>query len=172
VGGVPLTVQEHQGLHGEGFVFALASAAGLLASRPVYDVDGVDWLICNPGRHGKVRSPKIELQVKTWSRPVGNASAWRYRLRTAHFNALAGQDFSVRRFLVMVTVPPEASDYARCDPQCMRLGHAAYWLSLADQQPILDGPEAPQTVTVSVPARNLLTPQALVALVSSGGGKT
>lgn len=78
----------------------------------------------------------------------------------------------MRRFLVMVTVPPEASDYARCDPQCMRLGHAAYWVSLADQQPILDGPEAPQTVTVSVPARNLLTPQALVALVSSGEEKT
>jgi hypothetical protein len=34
--GVPvtLTMQQHQGLHGEGFVFAMASSAGLLVSRP------------------------------------------------------------------------------------------------------------------------------------------
>lgn len=166
---MPLTVQQHQGLHGEGFVFALACSAGLLASRPVYDVDGIDWLICNPGRHGKIRSPKVELQVKTWSQPATSAEVWRYRLRREHFNALAGQDFSVRRFLVLVTVPAVVADYAQCDSQCMRLGHAAYWVSLADQRPIPSGPEAPQTVTVSVPTRNLLTPVTLIALVNAGG---
>ena len=60
-----MTVQQHQGLHGEGYIFALACAAGLLASRPILDVDGVDWMIGSPGPLGTARSPKIEVQVKT-----------------------------------------------------------------------------------------------------------
>lgn len=57
----------HQGHHGEGFVFAMASSAGLLISRPSLDIDGIDWLIGFPGQLGTVRSPKIEVQVKSWS---------------------------------------------------------------------------------------------------------
>ena len=40
-----MTGQQHQGLHGEGFIFALASAAGLLVTKSNLDVDGVDWLV-------------------------------------------------------------------------------------------------------------------------------
>jgi hypothetical protein len=47
VGGRPrdmaMRVQQHQGLHGEGYVSAMASSAGLPASRPIVDVDRVDW---------------------------------------------------------------------------------------------------------------------------------
>ena len=49
----------------------MASSAGYLASRPTLDVDGVDWLVPHPGTLGFVRSPKIEVQVKTWSTFAG-----------------------------------------------------------------------------------------------------
>jgi hypothetical protein len=165
VGTVPLTTQQRQGLHGEGFVFALASAAGLLVSKAVPDVEGVDWLIGHPGRCGDVRSPKIEVQVKTWSSPRGDDESLRYRMRVQHFNALAGSGFRIPRYLVLVTVPADTEGYAECDARCMRLGHAAYWVSLADCDPIA-GDMA--TTLVTVPRRNLLTAASLVELVTGG----
>lgn len=145
---MPMTVQQHQGRHGEGYVFALASTAGLLVSRPTVDLDGVDWLIGHPGPMGTARSPKIEVQVKTWSNPTGDAASWSYRLRRDHFNQLAGPGFSIPRYLVVVTVPDDVSRFAVCDSECMRLHHAAYWVSLADREQVPDEPGAPATVTV------------------------
>lgn len=164
---MPQTRQQHQGLHGEGFIFAMACAAGLLASRPVLDVDGVDWTIGYSGALGSLRSPKIELQVKTWSkRPLAKNTAWRYRLSVKHFNALAGSGFAVPRFLVLVTVPAEITGYALCDDAGMTLCHAAYWVSLVDREQVPEGDGEPKTVAVEVPRGNLLTPESLIKLVA------
>lgn len=165
---MPLTAQQHQGLHGEGFLFAMASAAGLLASKPSIDVDGIDWLIGHPGPLGTARSPKIEIQVKTWSRPQGDDQAWQYRLARGHFNALAGPGFDLRRYLILVIVPADASAFAVCDADCMKVRHAAYWVSLADRELCPTGPDDPASVAVLVPRRNRLTPDALVAPGSWG----
>jgi hypothetical protein len=97
---------------------------------------------------------------------VGDTDSWAYRLSTRQFNALAGRGFDLRRFLIMVTVPDAASRFAVCDADCMRLHHAAYWVSLADQELLADGPGAPASVAVRVPRRNLLTPTTLRALVA------
>lgn len=164
-----MTKQQHQGLHGEGYVFALASAAGLVVSRPGIDLDTVDWIVSSPGPMGTARSPKIELQVKSCSDPVGSADSWTYRLKRKHFNNLAGPGFVIPRYLVLVTVPTDAASFAVCAAECMRLHHAAYWASLVDEQPIPDGADAPATVAVRVPKRNLLTPASLVALVAGKG---
>jgi hypothetical protein len=162
---VPLTAQQHQGLHGEGFIFALASSAGLVVMRSNLDVDGVDWLIAHPGPVGTVRSPKIEMQVKTWSAPHERGGAWQFRMAARHFNALAGPGFELRRYLGLVTVPGDPGGYASCETSRMSLGHAAYWVSLADQEPYPRAGEDSQTVLVPVPQRNLLTPATLKALV-------
>ena len=165
-----ITVQHHQGLHGEAYVFALASAAGLLASRPILDLDGVDWSIAHPGPLGTLRSPKIEAQVKTWSKPVGDDDSWAYRLKRGHFNALAGSGFVVPRYLLLVIVPDAVSGFAVCDADCMKLHHAAYWVSLATQEPVPDESGAPASVAVQVPRKNLVTPEALIALVAGDDG--
>jgi hypothetical protein len=101
--------RQHQGQHGEGFVYAMASSAGLLVSRPSLDIDGIDWLIGYPGQVGTVRSPKIEVQVKSWSTPEGDDSVWTYRMRLGHYNALAGGGFEIRRYLVLVIVPADVA---------------------------------------------------------------
>jgi hypothetical protein len=160
-----MTWQQHQGHHGEGLVFALACAAGLLASRPHLDIDGVDWSIGFPGPVGKARSPKIDVQVKTWSAPDGADDAFRYRMQVRHFNALAGPGFLVPRYLLLVTTPAEPDEYAVCDAEALSLRHAGYWLSLTDQDALPVNAEEAKTVVVSVPRRNLLTPQSLKALV-------
>ena len=155
----------HQGLHGEGFVYALACAGGFTTSRMNLDVDGVDWQVAHPGWHGFTRSPKIELQVKSSSAPVLKDGAIQHRLKISHFNHLAGNGYQIPRFLSVVIVPPEPGEYALCTDKHMRLGTAAYWVSLADRETLPTEPGRPESVLVEVPRRNLLTVTALGRLL-------
>jgi Domain of unknown function (DUF4365) len=164
-----MSSRQHQGQHGEGFIFAMASSAGLVVSRPSLDIDGVDWLIGFPGQLGTVRSPKIEVQVKSWSTPEGDNRAWNFRLQLRHYNALAGSGFEIRRFLVLVIVPADVARYATCDHNAMRMSHAAYWISLADRPVQPASEREAKTVVVRVPRSNLLTPETLKALVAGEG---
>lgn len=153
----------HQGSYGEAFIYALACAAGFTVGRQHLDVHGVDWQIASAGPRGSLRDPRIEVQVKTWSRAGESTSTWTGRLRTLHFNGLAGTGFMIPRFLVVVIVPEDAGAYVRADPAAMTLSHAAYWLSLADQPPV--DTDEHETVQVQVPKQNLLTAETLTALV-------
>jgi Domain of unknown function (DUF4365) len=163
---VTLQANVHQGLHGEGFIYAMACAGGFTTSKMNLDVDGVDWQIAHPGPKGTARSPKIEIQVKTQSSPSTEADSYKHRLSVQHFNQIAGAGFQVPRFLALVVVPPDRSDYATCDHDGMRLGTAAYWLSLADKYVQPAEESDPKSVVVFVPQRNLLSVRTLSALLS------
>lgn len=156
----------HQGLHGEGFIYALACAGGFTISKPNLDIDGIDWQIAHLGPRGTARSPKIELQVKTVSQPDLRDGVFRYRLAIEHYNHLAGPGFQVPRFLAYVVVPSEADEYATCSHEHMLLRTGAYWLSLADQEVRPTGEGNPKSIVVEVPERNLLTVDTLGALLA------
>lgn len=157
-------------MHGEGFVYALACAAGFTTSRANLDLDGVDLQVAHPGPRGTVRSPKIEIQVKSTSTPLIKDDVIHHRLDVTHFNHLAGAGFQVPRFLAVVIVPADAESYAFCTAQNMCLSTAAYWLSLANRETLPAGPQDPKTVTVAVPMRNLLTVDALGHLLIADEG--
>jgi hypothetical protein len=165
---VPATLNRnvHQGLHGEGFIYALACAGGFTSARANLDLDGVDWQIAHPGPRGTTRSPKIEIQVKSSSAPSLTHDTIRHRLDVAHFNHLAGPNFQIPRFLSVVIVPPNAEHYAVCTDEHMKLGVAAYWLSLADREILPTGADHPESVVVDVPRRNLLTVTTLGRLLA------
>ena len=160
---------QHQGLFGESFVRVLASAAGLIVSRAELDVAGDDFTISHKGVLGATRHPKIDVQVKSWSqqRAVRRDGHWKYRMRARHFNELAGTDFALPRFLVLVIVPDDCAHYATTRHDVVELKHAAYWLSLQDHRPVNGAPDA--TVPVDVPEANLLTVEALRALMTPDG---
>lgn len=156
----------HQGLHGEGLIYALACAAGFTSSRMNLDIDGVDWQIAYPGPKGTMRSPKIEFQVKSSSSPKLGGDIFQHRLKTTHFNHLAGSGFQLPRFLALVVVPKGASHYAICTNESMTLRTAAYWLSLKDQEQKPTGKGDLQSIVVEVPRKNLLTTQSLESLLA------
>lgn len=160
-----LDPNQHQGLFGESFVRVLASAAGLIVSRAELDVTGDDFTISHKGVLGRVRHPKIELQVKSWSRrrAVWQGGHWQYQLRARHFNELAGADFALPRFLVLVIVPDDWTDYATVSPDSVHLKYAAYWRSLRDDKRVTVDPDT--KVPVHVPRANLLTVDALRAMM-------
>jgi len=161
-----LNVNVHQGLHGEGFIYALACACGFTCSKPSLDVDGIDWQIAHPGPKGTTRSPKIEVQVKTTSRPERGDGLFHYRIAVRSYNKLAGPGFQVPRYLALVVVPPTAGQYAICSTDHMLLGTAAYWVSLADEKEEPTGEHDPQSILVRIPERNLLTMRTLDALLA------
>ncbi|GIE33950.1 hypothetical protein Ait01nite_069950 [Actinoplanes italicus] len=153
----------HQGYFGECFVRVLASAAGLIAGQQDVDHTGVDFSIDFPGTRGTVRFPKIEAQVKSWSSPKGTDQHWHYPMDVNHYNSLAGEGFAVSRYLFLIIVPSDTSQYAQVDETAMRLSHCGYWASLRDSPVIDQGVQ--RHVTVHVPKRNLLTVKGLRSLL-------
>jgi hypothetical protein len=160
--------KQHQGLFGETFVEVLASAAGLLASRPRLDVTGEDFTICHKGAHGGKRHPRIDVQVKSWKKSRADASwygnGWKYRMNVRQFNELADPQFTLPRFLFVVIVPDNATQYTMSEAGKLVLFHSAYWASF-NHLSVVD-PADQATIAVDIPATNLLTVDSLLALVS------
>lgn len=156
---------QHQGLYGETFIRALASAAGLIVARADLDVTGEDFTISAKGVVAGKRHPKIDVQIKSWSNPKGTAADWSYPMRVEHFNELAGTDYSLPRFLVVVIVPKQHHEYAVAGPDRLVLNHAAYWVGLQDQDRL--DPAERTMITVRVPRANLLTTNVLRSLMAT-----
>jgi Domain of unknown function (DUF4365) len=161
----PLERNQHQGLYGESFVRVLASAAGLTVARADLDITGDDFTISRKGVLGGTRHPKIDVQVKSWSRRRAEYrdGHWRYSMKASHFNELAGTDFPLPRYLILVIVPDSWPDYTSTNPDSVVLRHAAYWMALHDRDRV--DQTSTVKVAVQVPIENLLTADALQALM-------
>jgi hypothetical protein len=160
------TKNNHQGRYGEAYFHVLATAAGAVATKVEYDMEGVDFFVGLPREVRGIRFPKIEVQVKSVSnlQPSASGAVWRFRdLNEDQYNNLAGPDFRVPRLLVLITVPKTVSSYACADANALTLSHAAYWLSLEDQ-PMVADPSTKRHVIVDVPTANLLTVESLLSL--------
>ena len=126
---------------------------------------GLTWEYFSRAQNGTSGSKQINLQVKSWSTGhLGTDDCFHYPLDVPAFNYLAGSRHDVRHYLVLYLVPSHASGYAHARPDRLRLRHAAYWLSLRDEEP--DETLNPNsTKTVLVPATHLLTSTTIRALV-------
>lgn len=162
---------QHQGLFGETFVEVLASAAGLLATRPRLDVTGEDFTICHKGTHGGRRHPKIDVQVKSWQKSEADASwregGWKYRMKVRQFNELVEDQFTLPRFLFVVIVPDDSTQYAMSEAGKLVLHHSAYWVSLSHLSTV--DPAHQATIALDIPTTNLLTVDSLRELVRPTG---
>jgi Domain of unknown function (DUF4365) len=160
-----LDARQHQGKFGEDYVRVLASAAGLVVQNDDIDVDGVDLGLKFPGRVGPRSSPAIEVQVKTWSAPRVVDGRYAYPgLTERGFNRLAGDDYTVPRFLFVVMVPDSAEQYADFWTEGVLLRHLCYFHSLRDQ-PRLPRPRRDRHRTVHIPTANVLTLRTLRTLL-------
>lgn len=160
--------RNHQGRYGEAYFNTLAVAAGVVAS-PLSggdDIEGIDFYASLPRDVRGRRYPMIGVQVKTTASPKLSMtrSVFKFRgLDEVGFNDLAGDGFQIPRFLVVVVVPPNDSEYARATTEALQLRYAAYWLSLADRE-LVAHPRRDRKVTVDVPRQNLLTVESLLRM--------
>jgi hypothetical protein len=157
----------HQGSFGEAFVRTLAAAAGLNILRRDLDVTGVDLKLEYPDELGEIMFPTIDVQVKSWrkTRATSSAGNWTYRMKSKHFNQLAGIGYTVPRFLFLVIVPDHWRDYTRTGPEVLMLSHCAYWVSLHSQERV--DVDNIATVAVDVPQKNVVTIDTLLELMKT-----
>ena len=159
-----LDTNNHRGKFGEDYVRVLASAAGLLWSKDDVDQDGVDLSIKLP-EGGSRYSPRIEVQVKTTSRPVYRGGELVFHgLDQVQFNRLAGSEFTVPRYLFVVCVPSDAAELVLPHTPGLLLRHLGYFRSLHDETPFAR-PNRARSARVLVPVANVLTVRSLAALV-------
>jgi hypothetical protein len=163
-----LDAPNHQGKFGQDYIRVLASAAGLLVYTHDLDRDGIDLGFRFPGRVGRVASPTLEVQVKSWSRPTERAGHWHFDgLTEEQFNRLAGDDYVVPRCLFLVIVPSQPQRYTHVGVEGMLLRHVGFFHSLRDE-PLIPRPDRGRRRPVRVPAGNVLTVRSLLELVHPG----
>lgn len=92
------------------YIQAIAAQIGLNYSKDAVDDDSVDIRLSGKGfTGGKVRNPKIEIQLKCTSQDVVKGDVIKYPLKLKNYNDLRGEDVAAPRYL-MVLVVPEAID--------------------------------------------------------------
>jgi hypothetical protein len=161
-----LSANSYQGKFGEDYVRVLASAAGLLVAQDDLDVDGVDLCVKFPGPTARCVSPRIDVQVKTVSRPRRRDGVLMFEgLTVGQFNKLAGDDFLVPRYLFVVQVPKRAEEYVDLSSAGLLLRHLGYYISLRDRERV-DPHEPHRRVPVPVPLANVLTVESLRLLTT------
>ncbi|MEV4319765.1 DUF4365 domain-containing protein [Actinocrispum sp. NPDC049592] len=161
-----LDVRNHQGKFGADYIRVLASAAGLVWSEDDVDLDGVDLCIKQPGRTPAGFSPRIEVQVKTVSALEVRKGLVNFDgLDLVQFGKLAGDEFIVPRYLFVVHVPREITQFADLSTSGLLLRHIGYYISLRDRAPVPD-PDRARHIRVKIPVSNVLTVASLCALVT------
>lgn len=152
-----------QGAYGEAFVVAIAAAAGYDVAFPRLG-QGIDIFVFERGPKGTSGRGQVVFQVKSWaSGTLKRDGTFHYPLEVDAYNALAGE-WATPHYLVLCVVPNDAAEYSDANHPRLTLRHAAYWLSLKDEEP--DESLKPKSKkVVRVPARNLLTPTTMRALV-------
>jgi hypothetical protein len=149
------------------YVRVLASAAGLIVLKDDLDADGVDLGFRATGRYGRVYSPTIEAQIKTWSKPSGSSGHLIYRgLNEWQFNRIAGLHFTVPRFLFAICVPADKQRYAASMTDGVMLRHLGYFVSLRSEE-LIKEPDRRRKRAVKVPIANVLTASTLRRLTET-----
>ncbi|MFF2083488.1 DUF4365 domain-containing protein [Nocardia sp. NPDC058176] len=160
-----LDTRNHQGKFGADYVRVLASAAGLIWSEDDVDLDGIDLCLKMPGRTPRGFSPRIDVQVKTASKLEVRHGLLAYDgLHHAQFDKLAGDDYTVPRYLFVIHVP-RTGDFADLRTAGLLLRHIGYYTSLRTESR-LSPRDTRRRVRVKIPVSNVLTAASLRGLVT------
>ncbi|GGK73293.1 DUF4365 domain-containing protein [Streptomyces flaveus] len=158
-----LNQDNRQGFYGEAFFQATVAAAGFTAQKQAEaDLYLTDFDVGHPGPLGRLRYPKIGVQVKSSRNARLTQNDVRYKLKSKYYNELArpAHEWASPTFLVVVLVPKDPDDWMEVSADQLVLKDAAYWTCLHGQRQRQD--LHPDTkVTLSVPRANLLTAEAL-----------
>ncbi len=144
------------------YLQAICAIAGYVVYSPIPDVDKVDWTVCAPGVQGTLRSPRLDIQLKSQRREaLGSSSDVRYELDRPTHDALAARNHHVPRILVLVLLPRDEDEWMHQTEAQLSLRRCAYWRCLAGE------PSTPNatSVTVSIPRAQVLSVAALKAIM-------
>jgi hypothetical protein len=143
------------------YLQAVTTVAGYSIYKPSVDDDSVDWGIAAKGGTGRVRAPRLELQLKSTSRDVQDNNSIRYPLKLKNYDDLRMDNFAIPRILVVVLIPEKTEDWLTQSDEKLCMRYCGYWASLVGM------PETSNTtnVTVTLPKSNQFTVAALQSIM-------
>lgn len=147
------------------YVSALAAHAGINQGAFQVDDDSIDIVFQakNYPPHCRIRNPQIQLQLKCTSQDLVSGSVIKFKLSLKNYEDLRGDNVVTPRYLALLVVPADASDWITHDPGSMSLRNECYWLSLRD----LPATSSTTRVTVDVPLANRLHTDTLLAMMAA-----
>lgn len=164
-----MSLKDLQSEFGIAYVRAIAHAAGYYTqeSNRLADGDGVDLTVFHRGVGGAVRSPRLDLQIKTTAGTV-TQDPIPYDLDVKNHNELISAEWQVPRALVLVVVPPQPDPWVEASEEQLILRRCGYWLSLRGQAATANT----TTQRVSLPRAQVFHVQPLrdiMARIQAGG---
>jgi hypothetical protein len=145
----------------DAYLQAVASVAGYSLYKPNVDDDSVDWGIAASGKTGRIRAPRLELQLKCTSTDILEDSYVKYPLKIKNYNDLRMSDLAVPRILVVVLVRENLREWLQHSQQELCMISCGYWMSLRG----LPETENLRTVTVSLPINNQFSVEKLHSIM-------
>lgn len=149
------------------FVHAIASAAGFkVQPGAAPDNDSVDFALCDRGPRGRIRSPRVDVQLKSRMAPIPDRD-FAFVLKAKNYMDLCppAGEFQVPRILIVVVVPTNLNDWTTDTPESLVLRYRAFWLCLHG----LPTTTNHTSVTVTIPIANAFTKQALIDMMNRVG---
>jgi len=147
------------------YLQAVTTVAGYSLYRPSVDDDSVDWGIAAKGVMGRIRAPRLELQLKSTSRDLLDDKYLRYPLKLKNYDDLRLLDFAIPRILIVLVLPENLADWLQQSEEELCLRYCAYWVSLRG----MSETQNTTTVTISLPRSNQFTATALQSIMQRIG---
>lgn len=146
------------------YLQAVAAKAAFAVDIPHIDHDSIDAVVSAKGllaTDSLKRSPRIEIQLKATVNAQENRSQqFPFSLPLKNYDELRA-DTVLPRLLVLLVLPKKDTEWLRHEPEMLILQRCAYYMSLKGLPHSANmGHE-----TVYIPARNMLTPDSLHALM-------
>lgn len=144
------------------YIYALAAHAGLNRVTSAVDDDSIDVGFRSKGYTGRVnRSPHIEFQLKCTAQDLVNGGVIRFPLSRKNYDDLRGDDFVYPRYLAVLLVPLNCSDWIVDHSEHIALHNNCYWLSLRNAPPTTNK----TSIVVEIPLSQRLTSSTLKAMI-------
>ncbi|WP_313818683.1 DUF4365 domain-containing protein [Cupriavidus sp.] len=144
------------------YVHAIAAQAGINHSRLAVDDDSIDLMLSGRNFSGKRRNPAIELQLKCTASPKISGGVIKFKLPIKTYDDLRGTNILSPRYLAVLLVPNEPSEWIVHGPECMALHNLCYWVSLRGLPEVNNATK----ITVDVPLSQRLTTTSLNHLLT------
>lgn len=146
------------------YVLAVAAAAGMSTYGLSVDDDSIDIGLAARGGQGRLRSPRIELQLKCTAEQPPPGPDFPHELKIKNYEELCGASV-VPRILVVVVVPELPGDWLNHSEDQLVLRRCAYWVSLREMPNV----QNTRSVTIRMPRVQVFNVTALIQLMSMVG---
>lgn len=149
------------------YITAIAAQAGINHSKHEVDDDSIDIELIGKGFIGKLRNPRLEVQLKCTSRDLITDGFIKFPLSKKNYDDLRATNVSAPRYLMVLIVPDDHTLWIEHNDDEMLMRHSCYWISIRNY------PESTNqtSITVDIPVTQKVTHETLKHLLENASNE-